>query len=62
MLFRSKIVQFGKECVAELRKVVWPTREEVISSVKVVVISTAIIAALLGFLDAALMAGVNLVF
>ncbi|HHU36932.1 MAG TPA: preprotein translocase subunit SecE [Treponema sp.] len=58
----AKIVQFGKECVAELRKVVWPTREEVISSVKVVVISTAIIAALLGFLDAALMAGVNLVF
>lgn len=58
----AKIVQFVKECVAELRKVVWPTREEVISSVKVVVISTAIIAALLGFLDAALMAGVNLVF
>ncbi|HOS36437.1 MAG TPA: preprotein translocase subunit SecE [Treponemataceae bacterium] len=58
----SKIVQFGKDCVGELRKVVWPTREDVISSVKVVVVSTIIIALLLGFLDAVLMAGVNLVF
>jgi len=58
----SKIVQFGKDCVGELRKVVWPTREDVISSVKVVVVSTIIIAFLLGFLDAVLMAGVNLVF
>ena len=58
----SKIVQFVKDCVGELRKVVWPTREDVISSVKVVVVSTIIIAFLLGFLDAVLMAGVNLVF
>jgi len=58
----SKIFQFFKECVAELRKVVWPTRDDVISSVKVVVVSTIIIAALLGLLDAALVAGMNLVF
>jgi len=58
----SKIVQFLKECVAELRKVVWPTRDDVISSVKVVVVSTIIIAAILGVLDAVLVAGVNLVF
>jgi len=58
----SKIVQFCKECLAELRKVVWPTRDDVISSVKVVVVSTIIIAAILGLLDALLVAGVNLVF
>jgi preprotein translocase subunit SecE len=58
----SKIVQFCKECVAELRKVVWPTREDVISSVKVVVVSTVIIAVLLGLLDSLLVAGINLVF
>jgi len=58
----SKIVQFCKECVAELRKVVWPTRDDVISSVKVVVVSTIIIACILGLLDALLVAGVNLVF
>jgi len=58
----SKIVQFCKECLAELRKVVWPTRDDVISSVKVVVVSTIIIAGILGLLDALLVAGVNLVF
>jgi preprotein translocase subunit SecE len=58
----SKIVQFFKECVAELRKVVWPTRDDVVSSVKVVVVSTIIVAAFLGLLDAVLVAGVNLVF
>jgi preprotein translocase subunit SecE len=58
----SKIVQFCKECVAELRKVVWPTRDDVISSVKVVVVSTVIIAVLLGLLDSLLVAGINLVF
>jgi len=58
----SKIVQFFKECVAELRKVVWPNRDDVISSVKVVVVSTIIVAAFLGLLDAVLVAGVNLVF
>jgi len=58
----SKIVQFIKECVAELRKVVWPTRDDVISSVKVVAVSTVIIAAILGVLDAVLVAGINLVF
>ena len=58
----SKIVQFFKECVAELRKVVWPTRDDVVSSVKVVVVSTIIVAFFLGLLDAALVAGVNLLF
>jgi len=58
----SKIIGFFKECIAELRKVVWPTRDDVISSVKVVVVSTIVIAILLGLLDAVLVAGVNLVF
>ncbi len=58
----AKIVQFFRECVAELRKVVWPTRDDVISSVKVVVVSTAIVAILLGLLDAILVAGVNVIF
>jgi len=35
----KKIVQFVKESYAELRKVVWPSREDVIGSVKVVLIS-----------------------
>ena len=58
----NKIVQFFKDSYAELRKVVWPTREDVISSVKVVLISTAVFAVVLGLVDALLLVGVNLVF
>lgn len=47
----AKITGFFKECAGELKKVVWPTRDEVISSVKVVLVSTVIIAAVLGALD-----------
>ncbi len=57
-----KLVQFCKECVGELKKVVWPSRDDVISSVKVVIISTVIMAVFLGLVDALFMAGVNLVF
>lgn len=42
---------FIKECAAELRKVVWPSRQDVVASVKVVLVSTVVIAALLGALD-----------
>jgi len=58
----SKIGNFFKECVGELKKVVWPSRVEVWSSVKVVVISTILVAAFLGALDALLMAGVLWMF
>ncbi|GAB1483499.1 hypothetical protein MASR2M78_23150 [Treponema sp.] len=58
----KKIVQFCKDSYAELRKVVWPTRDDVISSVKVVIVSTLVFAVVLGLVDALLLVGVNLVF
>ncbi|GHT83895.1 hypothetical protein FACS1894137_06170 [Spirochaetia bacterium] len=58
----QKIVQFVKECAAELRKVVWPGRDDVISSVKVVIISTIIFAAVLGLVDVLLLLGVQAIF
>jgi len=58
----GKIIQFVKESYAELRKVIWPGREDVISSVKVVIISTVIIAAVLGLVDVLLLFGVQLIF
>ena len=58
----SKIVQFIKESYAELRKVIWPGRDDVISSVKVVIISTIIIAAVLGLVDMLLLFGVQMIF
>ncbi len=47
----AKVIQFFKESKAELKKVVWPTKEDVISSIKVVIISTIIVALVLGLLD-----------
>ena len=47
----SKLGQFLRETKAELKKVVWPSRDDVVSSVKVVIISTILIAIILGLLD-----------
>ena len=47
----AKVVQFFKESSAELKKVVWPTKDDVISSIKVVIISTIVVALILGLLD-----------
>lgn len=47
----AKVFQFFRESKAELKKVVWPTKEDVISSIKVVIISTIIVAIILGALD-----------
>jgi preprotein translocase subunit SecE len=58
----SKLVQFVKESYAELRKVVWPGRDDVVSSVKVVIFSTVIIAAVLGLVDVLLLLGVQAIF
>lgn len=58
----GKVTSFLKECGAELRKVVWPSRDDVVSSVKVVIVSTIIIAVILGALDMLFTAGMRLVF
>ena len=47
----AKVVQFIKESKAELKKVVWPTKEDVFSFIKVVIISTIVVAVVLGALD-----------
>ncbi len=47
----AKVIQFFKESRAELKKVVWPTRDDVISSIKVVIVSTILVALILGLLD-----------
>lgn len=47
----SKIGQFFRESKAELKKVVWPSRDDVVSSIRVVIISTIVVAVILGLLD-----------
>lgn len=47
----EKIKNFFKEVKVELKKVVFPSREEVIGSTKVVVVLVLIIAVFLGMID-----------
>jgi preprotein translocase subunit SecE len=58
----KKVIQFIKESYAELRKVIWPGRDDVISSVKVVIVSTIVIAAALGLVDLLLLWGIQIIF
>ncbi len=47
----KKIFTFLKESRAELKKVNWPSREEVLTSTRVVIISILIIAAVIALVD-----------
>jgi preprotein translocase subunit SecE len=58
----KKIILFFQESFAELKKVTWPSRDEVISSTKVVLVSTIVIAAVLGLVDFLLVKLVDLIF
>jgi len=58
----KKIVQFFKDSYAELKRVVWPTREDVASSTKVVIISVVIFAVVLGIVDFLLLKGMDIIF
>ncbi len=58
----KKIIQFFKESVVELKRVVWPSRESVASSTKVVIVSIAIFAVVLGLVDFLLLKGMDLLF
>jgi preprotein translocase subunit SecE len=58
----NKILQFIRESYAELRRVVWPGRDDVVSSVRVVIISTVIFALVLGLVDVLLLLGVQAIF
>jgi len=58
----KRALQFFKDSYAELKKVVWPTREEVIESTKVVVVSVVIIALFLGLFDIVFQNAMLLIF
>ncbi|MBI9101246.1 MAG: preprotein translocase subunit SecE [Spirochaetales bacterium] len=58
----KKFVQFFKDSIAELKKVVWPSQAEVASSTKVVIVSTFIFAVVLGVVDFLLLTGMDVLF
>jgi preprotein translocase subunit SecE len=47
----TKQLQFFKEVMAELRKVAWPTRQEVVAYSIVVLVSVVVIAAIIFAMD-----------
>jgi preprotein translocase subunit SecE len=47
----KKIISFLKESRAELKKVNWPSREEVLTSTRVVILSILIIAGVIALVD-----------
>ena len=57
-----RIIAFFQESFAELKKVTWPSRDEAIASTKVVLVSTLIIAAMLGLVDFILFKLVDWIF
>ncbi len=58
----KRIVTFFKDSYAELKKVIWPGRDEVVSNTKVVLVSVAIFAAILGLADFLLLSAVDFIF
>jgi preprotein translocase subunit SecE len=58
----KRIIQFFKDSYSELKKVQWPSREEVGSNTKVVLVSVLIFAAVFGVVDFLLLQGIELIF
>ncbi|MCA1655037.1 MAG: preprotein translocase subunit SecE [Pseudonocardiaceae bacterium] len=58
----ARIFRFLKEVVAELRKVIWPTRKQMITYTAVVLVFVAFMVAVIAGLDLALTKGVLALF
>ncbi|MFY1697580.1 preprotein translocase subunit SecE [Solwaraspora sp. WMMA2101] len=60
--FFGRIIRFIREVVAELRKVIWPTRKELLTYTAVVVVFIAVMLTIVAGLDFAFAKGVLWVF
>lgn len=49
--FGEKIKKFFKECKAELKKVTWPTKEQLIHNSGIIIVFIAIVTVILSVLD-----------
>ncbi len=58
----KKLFRYLKECRLEMKKVAWPNRATILSSTKIVLITTVIFAILLGLVDFVLLKLVYLIF
>jgi len=51
MNFFRKIINFIQESIAELKKVTWPTKDDVVAQTIVVLVSLVIVSIFLAFVD-----------
>ena len=58
----KRIITFFQESYAELKKVTWPSREEALASTRVVLVSTLLIALMLGAVDLILFKVIDWIF
>jgi preprotein translocase subunit SecE len=58
----ARLLRFFREVVAELRKVIWPTRKELITYTAVVVVFVTIMVSIVALLDVAFAKAVLAVF
>ncbi len=58
----EKFNKFLKEAVAELRKVTWPSKDELIGSTIVTIVMSVIVAIFIGIVDRILTLGVRSIF
>lgn len=58
----DKLKKFLKEVVAELRKVTWPTKDELIGSTIVTIVVSSIVAIFIGIVDRILTFFIQMIF
>ena len=58
----EKITKFLKEVVAELRKVTWPSKDELVGSTIVTIVVSLIVAIFIGIVDRILTFFVTMIF
>lgn len=51
--FGSRVKKFFKECKAELKKVTWPSKEQLIHNTGIIIVFIAIVTVILSVLDVA---------
>lgn len=58
----ARVSRFVREVIAELGKVIWPTRKELITYTTVVIVFVSIMVALVSGLDVAFAKGILVIF
>ena len=58
----EKLTKYYKETAAELRKMTWPTKDELIGSTIVTIVVSLIVAIFIGIVDRLLTLGISTIF